>query len=73
MFQIEFHNLVDWSLGAGTINYISARNRVFQVAPLLAQFLDFLNQNGALNFNQLIVAGHSLGGEQNSFIFFLTF
>ena len=53
--------LVDWSRGAGTINYISARNRVFEVGPLLAQQLDFLHQNSALDFSTLIVAGHSLG------------
>lgn len=53
--------LVDWSRGAGTINYISARNRVFEVGPLLAQLLDFLHENGVLNFSQLIVTGHSLG------------
>jgi pancreatic triacylglycerol lipase len=53
--------VVDWSAGAGTINYISARNRVWEVGPLLAQQLDFLHENNALDFSRLLVAGHSLG------------
>jgi pancreatic triacylglycerol lipase len=53
--------VVDWSAGAGTLNYISARNRVFEVGPLLAQQLDFLNENNELDFSRLTVAGHSLG------------
>lgn len=48
-------------MGAGTINYISARNRVFEVGPLLAQHLDFLHENNALDFSTLYVTGHSLG------------
>lgn len=65
---MKHRNLVDWSAGAGTINYIAARNRVFQVGPLLSRFLDFLHENNALDFSRLIVAGHSLGGKriQNS-------
>jgi hypothetical protein len=55
------------SAGAGTINYISARNRVFEVGPLLAQYLDFLHENNALDFSRLLVTGHSLGGKFNSF------
>jgi pancreatic triacylglycerol lipase len=53
--------VVDWSAGAGTLNYISARNRVWEVGPLLAQQLDFLHENNLLDFSSLIVAGHSLG------------
>ena len=52
---------VDWSLGSSTINYIAARNRVNLVGPLVAQYLDFLHENGALNFSRLTVVGFSLG------------
>ncbi|CAO1426220.1 unnamed protein product [Diamesa serratosioi] len=54
--------VVDWSRGANTINYISARNRVNEVGPLLARFIDFLHQNGLIMFfSRLHIAGHSLG------------
>lgn len=58
------HNVVavDWGAGANTINYVTARNRVPEVATRVAQFIDFLHQNGFLaNFNRLVIAGHSLG------------
>lgn len=58
------HNVVavDWGVGAGSINYVTSRNRVPEVATRVAQFIDFLHANGFLvNFNRLIIAGHSLG------------
>lgn len=57
----KLFSLVDWSAGAGTINYVAARNRVVHVGILLARFLDFLHENGSLDFSRLLVAGHSLG------------
>lgn len=57
-FNIIF---VDWSLGSSTINYIAARNRINFVGPLVAQYLDFLHENGALDFNRLTIIGFSLG------------
>lgn len=51
---------VDWGLGAGTPNYILARNRVNEVGQVLARFIDFLNEYG-LNFSLIGVLGHSLG------------
>lgn len=53
--------VVDWGAGAQTINYISARNRVNEVAPVVANFIDFLNLNGFISFDRLNVIGHSLG------------
>ena len=54
--------VVDWGVGANTINYISARNRVNEVGPLLARFIDFLHQNGLITFfSRVNIAGHSLG------------
>lgn len=41
---------------------MSARNRVPEVATVVARFIDFLHQNALFaNFNSCIVAGHSLG------------
>ena len=53
--------VVDWGAGAQTINYISARNRVNEVGPFVATFIDFLDLNGFINFDRLNVVGHSLG------------
>ena len=54
--------VVDWGVGANTINYISARNRINEVAPIVARMIDFLHQNGFISaFNRLNIAGHSLG------------
>lgn len=53
--------VVDWSIGAATINYVTARNRVPQVGTVIASFLDFLVQNGFTNLNRVFIAGHSLG------------
>jgi hypothetical protein len=53
---------VDWSRLAGTINYIAARNRVEPVGELLGDFIDFLHDNNALRFDELTLAGFSLGG-----------
>lgn len=49
-------------MGANTINYISARNRVALVADVLARLLDFLVSNGFTQMNNVNIAGHSLGG-----------
>ena len=54
--------VVDWGAGAQTINYITARNRVNNVGPFVATFIDFMNLNGFINFNILNLVGHSLGG-----------
>lgn len=51
---------VDWGLGAGTPNYILARNRVNEVGQVVGQFIDFLNVNG-MPFNRILISGHSLG------------
>lgn len=54
---------VDWSRGAQTLNYVRARNRVGPTGKVLARFIDFLHENNALKFEELTVAGFSLGGE----------
>lgn len=52
---------VDWSVGAGTINYITARNRVAEVGNFMARFIDFLHAQSLIQFQNLHVIGHSLG------------
>lgn len=52
---------VDWGLGANTPNYITARNRVNEVGPVLAQFCDFLQENNLLDFSRTYIIGGSLG------------
>lgn len=52
---------VDWSIGAGPLNYITARNNVGAAAAVVARFIDFANLHGYLQFANLHVIGHSLG------------
>lgn len=40
---------------------MTARNRVPQVADVVARFLNFLVTNGSTQMNRLTIAGHSLG------------
>ncbi len=51
---------VDWGVGAGTVNYLLARNRVNEVGHVVAQFIDFLNVYG-LPHSRVGLTGHSLG------------
>lgn len=48
-------------MGAQTINFVAARQRVNEVAPILAEFLDHLHENGELDYPRLNIAGYSLG------------
>lgn len=60
------HNVVviDWGLGAQTINYIAARNRVNPVGAVIANFIDWMHLNGHIPaFSGVNVIGHSLGGQ----------
>lgn len=58
-FNILF---VDWSEGSRTISYVGARNRVPPVGEFLASYLDFLHENGFIDFNRVQIIGFSLGG-----------
>lgn len=51
---------VDWALGAGTPNYITAVNRVSLVGAWLARFIDVLHTGGH-PFSHINVIGFSLG------------
>lgn len=52
--------VVDWGLGANTINYLAARNRVGPVGAVIARFIEFLGTSG-LSRGQTSIVGHSLG------------
>lgn len=54
--------IIDWSEGSQTINYIGAANRVPTISTLVASYIDFLHENGMVDFRQLTVVGFSLGG-----------
>jgi pimeloyl-ACP methyl ester carboxylesterase len=53
---------VDWGAGAGTINYLTARNRVPAVAQVVANFIDWVHERTNTPFAGVNVIGHSLGG-----------
>lgn len=54
--------VVDWGEGANTINYISARNRVNEVGPLVGQFINNAVNSNGLQLSNTYIIGHSLGG-----------
>ncbi|CRK89447.1 CLUMA_CG003192, isoform A, partial [Clunio marinus] len=53
--------VVDWGVGANTLNYATARARVNEVGPLIATFCDFMHVNNLLDFNRTYLIGGSLG------------
>lgn len=55
--------VVDWGIGAGTINYVAARLRVRDTGAFVGRFIDFLHEHGFLQFHQLQLIGISLGGQ----------
>jgi hypothetical protein len=54
--------VVDWGIGAQTLNYISARNRVLEVGPFVGRYINFLVSNNFLtSYEKVNIIGHSLG------------
>ncbi|KAL7014989.1 hypothetical protein ACKWTF_016231 [Chironomus riparius] len=53
--------VVDWSIGASSINYITSRNRVGPVGQVVAQLIDFLDEHGFVSHAQVHAIGISLG------------
>lgn len=53
--------------GAQTINYAAAVARVQPVGVFVASFLDFLHDNGLLDYARVSLLGFSLGGKFLSF------
>jgi pancreatic triacylglycerol lipase len=60
--------VVDWGVGANTVNYVSARNQVGNVGGVVARFLDNLHEAGLMDFSRLTIACHSLGGHVGGFV-----
>ena len=58
---------VDWSEMASSINYFAAAARVPDAGEALGQFIDFLHFYNAIDFNQIMIVGFSLGGEMKFF------
>lgn len=48
---------VDWGAGAGTINYLTARNRVPAVAQVVANFIDWVHERTNAPFASVSVIG----------------
>lgn len=61
------HIVVDWSAGSMT-NYISARNRIYEVANQTALLATFLVTPGGSSYSNINVVGHSLGGQMAGLI-----
>lgn len=60
--------VVDWGVGANTINYIAARNRVDSVGSVVSQMIRLLNEVTQVNPRDIIVTGHSLGAHASGFV-----
>jgi pancreatic triacylglycerol lipase len=55
------------TLGAQTVNYIAARNRVEETGIVVAQFINMLITVGGMDINRLSIVGHSLGSHVAGF------
>lgn len=44
-----------------TFEILIHRNRVNEVGPLVGRFINFMNSEGFLQFDQVNIIGHSLG------------
>jgi len=54
--------VIDWSIGANTINYLASRNQVNNVGGVLAEFLDTLIINSLLpDYSRVSCIGHHMG------------
>lgn len=54
--------VVDWGAGANTIDYITASYRAKDVGIFVAKMVDYMNEHGLIDFGNLLITGHSLGG-----------
>ncbi|XP_059608069.1 pancreatic triacylglycerol lipase-like [Phlebotomus argentipes] len=59
--------VVDWSAGAQTINYITARNRVGPTGAIVGNFIHFIVNSGGAQRAHISVIGHSLGAHVAGF------
>ena len=70
LFEVGDFNCitVDWSAGAGTANYISARNRVGPTGVVAANLLRMISETTGADVSTMSAIGHSLGGHVAGFI-----
>lgn len=59
---------VDWSAGAGTVNYVSARNRVGPTGVVVANLLRLISAQTGADYRLMSVIGHSLGAHVAGFV-----
>ncbi|CAG9790510.1 unnamed protein product [Diatraea saccharalis] len=60
--------VVDWSTGAGAINYYTAVANTLTAAQSIARFINWLNEMTGASPTHYHVIGHSLGGHQAGMI-----
>lgn len=55
--------VVDWSKGADTINYMLAKSRIYEIGPIVAQFIEFVLKTypDKVLLSDVYLIGHSLG------------
>ncbi|XP_063708701.1 lipase member H-like [Culicoides brevitarsis] len=55
--------IIDWSKGANTPDYILAVERIFQIGPFIAEFIEFLLKTfkNQMKISDIYLIGHSLG------------
>lgn len=54
-------SVVDWSVGAGSVNYITSRNHVNAAGAQVAAFANNLAAAGLITFSEITCCGQSLG------------
>jgi pimeloyl-ACP methyl ester carboxylesterase len=54
--------VVDWSDGTTSLSYLEARDRIYDVGPYVARFINFLYANKLIaSYKDVNIIGHSLG------------
>lgn len=70
---MEVHDVnlffIDWGKGAKTLDYNSAKNRLYDVARVLADFIVFLYDTYGVDYKNITCIGFSLGGSKKLFFF----
>lgn len=69
LFQVGNFNVitVDWSAGADSNNYLTARNRVGPTGHVVGALLEMLHDNTGADLRHMQTIGHSLGGHVAGF------
>jgi pancreatic triacylglycerol lipase len=59
--------VIDWSAGGDTTIYNNARNNVGAAGGGIARFIDQMNAEGLVQFANIAIIGHNLGGHVAGF------